>query len=159
MKKIHTIAFTTMALLLGMAIPSYGMDSATLHDQPGRYRVLLANGEKVIYGDMDSLATQETRDLPSSIENMSLTLYQENYAVNPDAMAFAMGKTVTSISEYQAVLYGNKANYQFKLQPSLTACYTPQGEALEKKDNQKFLSQAEVEDVYRTLFRLIRTRN
>lgn len=159
MKQIHKIALTAMALFMGMAIPSYGMDSATLHNQPERYRVLFANSKKVIYGDMESLATQETRDMPSSIENMSLTLYQENYAADPDAMMFALGNTVTSISEYQAELYGNKANYQFKLQPSLAACYTPQGEIMEKKDNQHFLSPAEVEDVYRTLFRLIRTRN
>ena len=156
MKKMKLAALT--ALLLGLALPTYAMDSATLHNNPFRYRIIYADEAQVLYGDMQSLSSMETRDLPSSIENISLTVYQENYVSRPTAMDFAQGNTVASIAEYQATLYGNKAENRFRLEKSFSACYDAMGKEQDKSSIKEARFPSDIEDMYRTVFRLIRIR-
>ena len=156
MKKMKLAAVT--ALLVGLALPAYAMDSATLHNNPARYRIIYADASQVLYGDMQSISSMETRDMPSSIENMSLTLYQENYLPHPTAMDFARGNTVASIAEYQTTFYGNKAESRFKMEKSLSACYDAQGHVQDTSVVKGNHFPSAVEDMYRSLFRLIRVR-
>lgn len=156
MKPMKFAALT--ALLLGLALPAYAMDSATLHNDPTRYRILYADDSQVIYGDMESVSSVETRDMPSSIENMSLTLYQETYRPDPSAMDFAMGDTVSSIAEYQATFYGNKVESRFKMEKTLSACYDREGKPQDRALVKEARFPSDIEDMYRSLFRLIRAR-
>ncbi len=148
------------ALLLGPAgfSSTEAMDSLTLHSHPEQYRILFADDNQVIYGDMQSFSGIETRDLPSSIENMSLTLYVEKYISQPTDLDYAEGKTVSSISEYQATLSGNKVKGTCDWKTTLSAQFDAQGHSVQKEKSCLSLSKEEIYDVFRTLFRVSRVR-
>lgn len=157
MKKI---ILATCAALLGLgALSANAMDSATLRSHPDQYRILFANDQQVIYGDMQSLSGLETRDMPSSIQNMSLTLYVENYVTNPTDFDYAEGKTVSSISEYQSEWLGNKVKQHYQGKTTWSHTYDREGhEIAETQKSPLTLSSSAVEDIYRTLVRLSRVR-
>ena len=156
MKKIILAA---CAALLGLGTFSVGaMDSATLRSHPEQYRILYANNQKVIYGDMQSFSGLETRDLPSSIQNMSLTLYMENYVTNPTDFDYAEGKTVSSIVEYQSEWTGNKVKGHYQGKTTWNHSYDRAGHELSDAKAPLVLSSSAVEDIYRTLVRVSRVR-
>ena len=156
MKKI---LLATCAALLGFgALSANAMDSATLRSHPEQYRILYANDQKVIYGDMQSFSGLETRDLPSSIQNMSLTLYVENYVTDPTDFDYAEGKTVSSITEYQSEWTGNKVKGHFQGKTTWNHSYDRDGHELSDAKAPLKLSSSAVEDIYRTLVRVSRVR-
>ena len=156
MKKI---ILATYAALLGLGTLSVNaMDSATLRSHPDQYRILYANDKQVIYGDMQSLSGLETRDMPSSIQNMSLTLYVENYVKNPTDYDYAEGKTVSSISEYQSEWLGNKVKGHYQEKCTWAHSYDRNGKILSDTQENLSLSSSDVEDIYRMLVRLSRVR-
>ena len=125
MKKL----WAAMAAGLILAAPgaAMAMDSATLLENPSQYRVIYADGKKAVYADMATVNAVQSRDLHASIENISFTMYVENYVKNPDAMAYQTGDTVADIQQYEAVAYGNKNADRYRLETKLTAVYDADG--------------------------------
>lgn len=151
MKKQYALFLAGVLLLLPGAASA--MDSATLLSNPARYRVVHADDEEVVYADMDSLAGMQTRDYPSSIENMTVTLYAERYGRKPTAMDFEQGKLVSAIQEYKADLHANKRSGKYALKTELTAVYDRDGKALSLSGKQE-KTEAEGKEVYFNLYRL-----
>lgn len=146
MKKI---ILATCAALLGLGtLSANAMDSATLHSHPNQYRILFANDKQVIYGDMQSFSGLETRDMPSSIQNMSLTLYVENYIPNPTDFDYAEGKTISSISEYQSEWLGNKVKGHYQAKSTWSHTYDQEGHEYSDRKETLSLSSSDVEDIY-----------
>lgn len=154
MKKVWAAALA--GALLAAPFGAMAMDSNTLLEDPARYRVIYADEEETVYADMDTVQSMATRDYPGSIENMSFTMYVETYAKNPDAMDFEAGKLVTTVQKYQTKLYGNKAKDQYKMETSLAAVYDPAGKRIGNADWKGPKTDAEADDLYYTLYRLIR---
>lgn len=117
-------------LLLGCTAVN-AMDSETLLHNPSRYRVVSTQPDGIVYVDMDSIKSMQTRDFPNSIENISCTLYVEKYSSTLDAMAFQQNKLIRQINEYTAILHGNKRDNTYELNAELQQVYSPQGEAKE----------------------------
>ncbi len=157
MKKIWAAALA--GALLAFPLAASAMSSDTLLKDPARYRVIYADDEETVYADMDTVQSMATRDYPGSIENMSFTMYVETYAKGPDAMDFETGKLVTTVQKYQTTLYGNKAKDQYKMQKSLAAVYDPSGKRIGNADWKGQKSDAEADDMYYTLYRLLRIKN
>lgn len=67
----------------GRAGAAMAMDSATLLENPSQYRVIYADGKKAVYADMATVNAVQSRDLHASIENISFTMYVENYVKIP----------------------------------------------------------------------------
>ena len=107
MKKILAAVAMTGTLLMGCTAVG-AMDSTTLLNNPDRYRVVSTQPDGVVYVDMDSIKSMQTRDFPNSIENISCTLYVEKYNSTLDAMAFQQNQVIRQINEYTATLHGNK---------------------------------------------------
>lgn len=140
-----------------MTVPGMGMamDSASLLADPARYRVISADGEEVIYADMETLSGQQTMDYPGSIENMQFTMYVESYKEDGDAFDFARNQLVTEIREFKVRLHANKRDKQYAMKKELTAVYSSGGE---RKIPESFLKayrlDADAEDLYLPLYRL-----
>lgn len=134
MKKIF--AFLSLFCLLQAGLfASQAMDSATLLNNPGRYRVIGTQADGVIYSDMNSIQAIQTMDYPNSIENISCTLYVETYASPIDAMTFQNNSLISRINEYTATIYANKRDDSFKIDAQLTNAYTPDGQACDITKN------------------------
>ena len=130
MKKILTAVAMAGTLLMGCAAVG-AMDSTTLLNNPDRYRVVSTQPDGVVYVDMDSIKSMQTRDFPNSIENISCTLYVEKYNSTLDAMTFQQNQVIRQINEYSATLHGNKRDNTYDLKAELLQVYSPQGEAKE----------------------------
>ena len=130
MKKILTAVAMAGTLLMGCAAVG-AMDSTTLLNNPDRYRVVSTQPDGVVYVDMDSIKSMQTRDFPNSIENISCTLYVEKYNSTLDVMAFQQNQVIRQINEYTATLHGNKRDNTYDLKAELQQVYSPQGEAKE----------------------------
>lgn len=130
MKKILTAVAMAGTLLMSCAAVG-AMDSTTLLNNPDRYRVVSTQPDGVVYVDMDSIKSMQTRDFPNSIENISCTLYVEKYNSTLDAMAFQQNQVIRQINEYTATLHGNKRDNTYDLKAELQQVYSPQGEAKE----------------------------
>lgn len=156
MKKIMMAALA--GLVLAAPVVSMAMDSKTLLSDPARYRVIYADDEGAVYADMDTVQAMQTRDYPGSIENISGTFYVESYAEKPDAMDFETGKLVQNIQRYQMTLYGNKAKDEYTLNRSLVAVYDADGKRIGNADWKGKKLDAEADDMYYTLYRLIRVK-
>lgn len=134
MKKLKVVLALCSALVCG-SVSAMAMDSATLQNNPSRYRVVSTQPNGIIYMDMDSVQALQTRDLPSSIENISCTLYVEKYAKKIDAMAFQQNQLISQINEYKADIYANKVENKYLMDADFQAAYTSEGKKLEgKKD-------------------------
>ncbi len=151
MKKLITLLVMLALMILG-SLSASAMDSQTLLENPGRYRVISTQPDGIVYADMNSLQGMQTMDYPNSIENISCVLYVEKYAGTLDAMAFQKGNVIRQISEYQAAFHANKQNDTFQLDTTLTNVYTPQGQAYEIKVDTIRLTQ--VKDMFIALHRL-----
>lgn len=156
MKKIMMAALA--GLVLAAPVVSMAMDSKTLLSDPARYRVIYADDEGAVYADMDTVQAMQTRDYPGSIENISGTFYVESYAEKPDAMDFETGKLVKNIQRYQMTLYGNKAKDEYTLNRSLVAVYDGDGKRIGNADWKGKKLDAEADDMYYTLYRLLRVK-
>lgn len=132
MKKQITLATLLCTLALG-ALSVNAMDSQTLLQNPSRYRVVSTQPDGIVYVDMESLRSMQTRDYPSSIENISAKLYVETYNPTIDDMTFEQGKTISQINEYDAKFHGQKRDNIYDAETTLTASYTPDGKALDTK--------------------------
>mgnify|MGYP006926044344 FL=1 len=134
MKKLKTILACCSVFAL-TSISAMAMDSNTLQNNPARYRVVSTQPDGIVYMDMDSVQAMQTRDLPSSIENISCTLYVEKYAKKIDAMAFQKNQLISQISEYKADIHANKVKETYQMDADFQKAYTADGNALdEKKD-------------------------
>lgn len=156
MKKILAAALAGAAL--AMPFSGMAMSSETLLKDPARYRVIYADDKETVYADMETASAMATRDYPGSIENISFIMYVEKYAAHPDAMDFAEGKLVDTVQKYQATLYGNKAQDEYSLKKTLSAVYDPSGKRIGNADWQGKKSKAEADDMYYTLYRLLRVK-
>ena len=132
MKKVLSLLAAASCLVAG-AFSAQAMDSATLLNMPGRYRVVSTQGDGVVYVDMDSVKAIQTMDYPNSIENISCVLYVEKYAADIDAAAFQDNRLVRQINEYKAVMNANKREGRFSLTANLVNVYTPDGRPYEIK--------------------------
>lgn len=130
MKKLAALCAVLCMGLVG-AMSASAMDSATLLQNPARYRVVSTQPDGVVYVDMDSIQAMQTRDYPNSIENISCKLYVETYANPLTAMDFEQNRIIRQINEYDAALHANKRDNQFKLDASLQNAYTPDGQKKE----------------------------
>lgn len=130
MKKIIAALVMSSMLLMG-CITASAMDSSTLLQNPSRYRVISTQLDGIVYVDMDSIKSMQTRDFPNSIENISCILYVEKYNSTLDAMTFQENKVIRQINEYEATLYGNKQDNTYGLKAELQQVYSPQGQAKE----------------------------
>lgn len=94
-------------------------DASPYLENPGRYRVVLADEDRVIYADTETLSGQQTMDYPSSLENLSVKLYAETYRDKASAMDFAKGNLVAGVSEYDAELHADKRDgiYEMETRP------------------------------------------
>lgn len=101
MKRQITLATLLCTLALG-AFSASAMDSQTLLQNPSRYRVVSTQPDGIVYVDTDSLRSMQTRDYPSSIENISAKLYVERYNPTITDMTFEQGQTISQIDEYTA---------------------------------------------------------
>lgn len=132
MKKLK-IACTLCSLFVWGTLSAMAMDSSTLQNNPFRYRVVSTQSDGIVYMDMDSVQALQTRDLPSSIENISCTLYVEKYAKKIDATAFQQNQLIRQISEYTADLHANKLKDEYILNTKFQAAYTADGQKLNAK--------------------------
>ena len=128
MKKLLAAVVMASTFLLGCA-GAGAMDSATLLHNPSRYRVVSTQSDGVVYVDMESIRSMQTRDYPNSIENISCTLYVEKYNSNLDATAFQKNEIVRQINEYKAKLHGNKRENTYDIAAELQQAYSPDGQA------------------------------
>lgn len=130
MKKLLAALAMTTTFLMGCASAG-AMDSATLLQNPSRYRIIGTQDDGIVYVDTQSIKSMQTRDFPNSIENISCTLYVEKYTDQPDAMAFQQNALIRQINEYSAVLHGNKRDNTYELSAELQQVYSPDGTAHE----------------------------
>ena len=128
MKKLLAAVAMASTFLLGCA-GAGAMDSATLLNNPSRYRVVSTQSDGVVYVDMESIRSIQTRDYPNSIENISCTLYVEKYNSKLDAMAFQKNEIIGQINEYKAKLHGNKRENTYDIAAELQQAYSPDGQA------------------------------
>lgn len=126
MKKQITLAALLCTLALG-AFSAHAMDGQTLLQNPSRYRVVSTQPDGIVYVDMESLRSIQTRDYPSSIENIAATLYVERYNPVIDDMTFEKGQTFTQIDEYTAKLHGQKHEDVYEIASTLTKTYAEDG--------------------------------
>lgn len=129
MKTQFTVAALLCTLTLG-AVSASAMDSQTLLTNPDRYRVVSTQPTGIVYVDMDNLSSMQSRDYPSSIENISAKLYVEKYNPTIDDMTFEQGQTITQIDEYTAQIHGQKNANLYEAETTLDASYTPDGKEL-----------------------------
>lgn len=129
MKTHFTLAALLCTLALG-AVSASAMDSQTLLHNPDRYRVVSTQPTGIVYVDMDSLSSMQSRDYPSSIENISAKLYVEKYNPTITDMTFEQGQTITQIDEYTAQVHGQKNDNVYAYETTLDASYTPDGKEL-----------------------------
>ncbi len=153
MKKVW--AALMAGLVLAAPTAAMAMDSATLLADPARYRVICADGEKAVYADMETVRAMESRDFPSSVENISFTMYVETYAKKPDAMAYQTGNTVTDIQQYEATARGNKREDSYRLETKLTAVYDRNGAQIGDASWKGKKAGLEADDLYYSLFRAV----
>lgn len=132
MKRQITLATLLCTLALG-AFSASAMDSQTLLQNPSRYRVVSTQPDGIVYVDTDSLRSIQTRDYPSSIENISAKLYVERYNPTITDMTFEQGQTISQIDEYTAKVHGQKRENIYEIEPTLDASYTPDGKILDTK--------------------------
>ncbi len=130
MKKSALILAMASTFLMGCAAAG-AMDSATLLQNPARYRIVSTQADGIVYVDTESIQSMQTRDFPSSLETISCTLYVEKYNSRPDAMAFQQNRLIRQINEYSAVLHGNKRDNAYELTAELQHVYDPDGAAKE----------------------------
>ncbi len=158
MKKLYSLL--AAGLLLAAPGAARAMDQAALLADPGRYRVIYAGEDEVIYADMTSVRSIQTMDFPNSIENAHFKMYVESYKDKVDAMDFAKGGLVTQIREFDAGLYVNKNKKSYKLETKLDAVYDAAGAAIPAKDLEEtgdaVKIRAKAEDLYKNLYRLER---
>lgn len=135
MKKLKAI-LALCSVLACSSVSAMAMDSDTLQNNPFRYRVVSTQPDGIVYMDMDSVQALQTRDLPSSIENISCTLYVEKYAKKIDAMAFQQNQLISQISEYKADIHANKVENKYIMDADFQAAYTADGKKMDvKKDS------------------------
>lgn len=147
MKKMTTLC-ASLLLALG-CLTANAMDSQTLVNNPGRYRVISTSPDGIAYADMDTLRAMQTMDYPNSIENMSFTLYVEKYAGIRDDLIFQTGQEIHQINEYKASLHANKRKGTYDLKTDLTNVYHTDGTAYSVKiDTVQFKN---VRDMYTAL--------
>lgn len=130
MKKQLTL-LSALAIMAFSAVTANAMDAQTLLNNPSRYRVVSTTNDGVVYVDMDSLKSIQTRDYPSSIENIAATLYVEKYNPTIDDMTFENGQTFTQIDEYTAQLHGQKNEDVYEIAPKAVASYKEDGSVVE----------------------------
>lgn len=152
MKQIKA-AIAACVLTIAGAMSALAMDSDTLQQNPYRYRVVGTQPGSVLYMDLDSIQAMQTRDMPSSIETISCTMYAETYDDHIDAMTFEQGQLVKQINEYKTVIHADKVEDTYDIEADFQKAYTAKGQSLD--------SQAEVlcvknkKDVYIYAHRLI----
>ena len=120
------------ALLAGLSLSSsaFAMDGETLISHPERYRVVYADAHETAYVDMESLFGQQTMDYPSSLENVSFTLYVETYKDAPDPFDFENGTLISSIREFKVDISADKRENHYTMDHALLAKYDAKGAAL-----------------------------
>lgn len=152
MKKLKIALALCSALACG-AVSAMAMDSATLQNNPFQYRVISTQPDGIVYMDMDSVQAIQTRDLPSSIENVSCTLYVEKYAKKMDAMSFEEGKLISQISEYKADIHADKVENNYQIHADFQTAYTPDGKKLDTaKDTLRIKN---IKNLYMYVHRLV----
>lgn len=127
MKKLMMLLSMLCLLALG-SFSASAMDSATLLQNPDRYRVISTEPDGIVYVDMKTISGMQTMDYPNSIENISAKLYVEKYNSTIDAMTFMKDQTIRQINEYDAVFHANKREGTYDLGTKLVNVYKPTGE-------------------------------
>lgn len=143
MKKLKCL-LAMCSLVALSSVSAMAMDSTTLQQNPTRYRVVSTQPDGIVYMDMDSVQALQTRDLPSSLENISCTLYVEKYAKKIDAMAFQQNQLIRQISEYKADINANKVKDTYQMDVDFQKAYAADGSVLkEKKDTLRIKNMKE----------------
>lgn len=95
-------------------------DASPYQAEPARYRVVLADEDRVVYADTETLAGQQTMDFPSSLENLTVRLYAECYRDKADARDFARGNLVAEVKACDAALHADKRAgiYEIETEPA-----------------------------------------
>ena len=140
MKKLKAL-LALCSVLACSSLSAIAMDSDTLQNNPYRYRVVSTQPDGIVYMDMDSVQALQTRDLPSSIENISCTLYVEKYAKKVDAMAFQQNQLISQISEYKADIHANKVKDKYLIDADFQGAYTADGKKLGGKKDKLRIKQ------------------
>ncbi len=130
------------------------MDSETLLKNPARYPVIYATEKMRIYADMETVSAMQTMDYPSSIENVSFTLYAESFKKNADAFDFARGDLVTQIRECKVELAADRREKHYEMTTTPVAVYDAKGERLTGGGDMKLGASAK--EIYYNLSRLLR---
>lgn len=91
-------------------------DASPYQEDPARYRVVLADEDRVIYADTETMGGQQTMDYPSSLENLSVKLYVETYRDKAGAADFAKGNLVADTAAYDAALHADKRGGVYEIQ-------------------------------------------
>ena len=79
---------------------------------------------------MESLFGQQTMDYPSSLENVSFTLYVETYKDAPDPFDFENGTLISSIREFKVDISADKRENHYTMDHALLAKYDDKGASL-----------------------------
>ncbi|MCI1751082.1 MAG: hypothetical protein LKI17_07155 [Megasphaera cerevisiae] len=112
--------------LIGISGVSAAMDVQTLVDNASRYRVVETDDNQVVFADFDSIISMQTRDNPSTIENVKVKLYVENYkdfdATSP--LDWQNGTFVVGIDEYDGYIAVNKNTKKVNMTTTLKSQYT-----------------------------------
>ncbi len=138
MKKILLALFAGLTL----STSAFAMDAETLISHPERYRVVYADANETAYADMESLSGQQTMDFPSSLENVSFTLYVETYKDPLDAFDFDNRDLISSIREFKVDISADKRENHYTMDRALMAKYDAKGKSLSLYDNLKELAAA-----------------
>lgn len=122
------------AIFLAGGIHSEAMDMNTLMADPGRYRVIAADEDEIVFADTNTLLAMQTRDYPVSIENMRVTLYVGRYRESRHltAMDWMNGNLLSRIDEYTVQLSANRRKNEVHMESSWAASWKADGTASEK---------------------------